>query len=396
MKVTCDLSEFQSALSLAGRAISKRAVLPVLSHVLLQTDGNGLIVAGTDLETSIRVGIYARVDEPGAITAPFYTLQPLAGVLEGQDVTLSVNGNATLLVGAGRMNANVKGFEAKEFPPVPDYGVVSITDPGFVSLEIPTAALCKAVARTVISACAEKESGNRPTLTAVYLHRLDGYLALAAADGFRMSRCKTGVEVGEGFTGLLVPASALEEAGRVIAGQADTAHIIFQPGGKCVTIQAGTVQVTTALVEGKYPNVSEVIPKEHAVEIITSAAELKRAVKLAMVFAREEQSNTIRLAIGENKMTLLAENAVDGDQVTVVRAVVTGGLGENSTHLPSEFWLDGRYLRDLLDVISADEVAITGTNAAHPFAFRPIGDDGKDDGFVYVVMPQQGRKPVTE
>ena len=384
MKVTCDLSEFQSALSLAGRAISKRAVLPVLSHVLLQTDGNGLIVAGTDLGTTIRVGIYARVDEPGAITAPFYTLQPLAGVLEGQDVTLSVNGNATLLVGAGRMNANVKGFEAKEFPPVPDYSVAFITDPGFVSLEIPTAALCKAIARTVISAC--KVDENRPTLTAVYLHRLDDCLALAAADGFRMSRCKTDVAVGEGFTGLLVPASALEEAGRMIAGQADTTRIAFKPGDPHVTFLAGTVQLTATLMEGKFPDISDVIPKEHAVLVIASAAELKRAVKTAMVFAREEQGHTIRLAIGENKMTLLAENAVDGDQVTAVQACVTGKL-EESTLPPGEFWLDGRYLRDLLDVIGTDDVCITGTSASHPFTFR----SAEDDGFVHVIMPQAGR-----
>jgi len=387
MKTICDLSGFQSALALAGRAISRRAVLPVLSHVLLQTDGNGLVLTGTDLGTSIRVGIRAKVDEPGAITAPFYTLQPLAGALEGP-VTLSVNGNATLLVEAGRMKANVKGFEAKEFPPVPDYAVISITDPGFVSLEIPTADLQKAIARTVISACQDE---SRPALTAVYLHRLDGYLSLAAADGFRMSRCKMGIGVGEGFTGLLIPATALEEAGRAIAGQADIAHIIFQPGGKYATIQAGTVQVTAMLVEGKFPNVSEVIPKEQAVEVITSAAELRRAVKLAMVYAREEQPNTIRLAIGENKMTLLAENAVNGGQATAVQACVTGKLGESA--LPSEeFWLDGRYLRDLLDVIGTDDVCITGTSASHPFTFR----SAEDDSFVHVIMPQQGRGPVTE
>ena len=54
---------------------------------------------------------------------------------------------------------------------------------------------------------------------------------------------------------------------------------------------------------------------------------------------------------------------------------------------PGEFWLDGRYLRDLLDVIGTDDVCITGTSASHPFTFR----SAEDDGFVYVIMPQAGR-----
>ena len=50
MKVTCERSYLAQALGVAGRAVSSRNSLPILTHVLLQTEDDRIKLSATDLD----------------------------------------------------------------------------------------------------------------------------------------------------------------------------------------------------------------------------------------------------------------------------------------------------------------------------------------------------------
>ncbi len=70
MRITCERSYLAMALGVAGRAVSSRNTLPILSNVLLETEDDRLKLTATDLDTAIRCVIPASIAENGSVAVP--------------------------------------------------------------------------------------------------------------------------------------------------------------------------------------------------------------------------------------------------------------------------------------------------------------------------------------
>ena len=70
MELSVTQENLSKALSNVGRVASSKAGLPILSNILLRTDGNRLLVAATNLEIASTHYVGAKIVTPGAITIP--------------------------------------------------------------------------------------------------------------------------------------------------------------------------------------------------------------------------------------------------------------------------------------------------------------------------------------
>jgi len=70
MELTVTQENLARALTAVGRVASTKTQLPILSNILLRTDGNRLLVAATNLEIATTQYIGAKITKPGAITIP--------------------------------------------------------------------------------------------------------------------------------------------------------------------------------------------------------------------------------------------------------------------------------------------------------------------------------------
>ena len=61
MKIEILQEQLLQGISNAVRAISPRVQLPVLSHILLEAQSQGIVLSATDLEIGIRIKIPAKV-----------------------------------------------------------------------------------------------------------------------------------------------------------------------------------------------------------------------------------------------------------------------------------------------------------------------------------------------
>ena len=60
---------FSEAVSFAVKLLPQRTTLPILSGVLIQASGDGLVLSSFDYEVSSRTEIQADVEEPGTVLA---------------------------------------------------------------------------------------------------------------------------------------------------------------------------------------------------------------------------------------------------------------------------------------------------------------------------------------
>ncbi|MHB8687875.1 MAG: DNA polymerase III subunit beta [Candidatus Dormibacteraceae bacterium] len=366
MKVTCRPSVFGQALQVVSRAISSRTTLPILNNILIETTSEGLALTATNLEIGIRKLVTAEVSMEGATTAPARLLTDFVGTLPDQDLEMTLDGaSQSLSLRCARFDTHIKCIEAEEFPPGPR------PDEGD-RLEVALDDLISAVEQTQMAASTDEA---RPVLTGVLLMIQGGSMTLAATDGHRLAvRKLPAAGAGELDASLIVPARALAELSRVLKGEPGKVEVIISKARNQVFFRSGTSELTSRLIDGKYPNYAQVIPSKSSTKVRVSTSELTQTVRAVSLFARDS-ANVIRVKAQAGALILSATTNEVGDSKAEMAADVDGS--------EIQIAFNARYLLDALGVIGEDEVELLFDGPLSPGLLRPPGKEH----YLYVIMP---------
>ena len=372
MKVSCLQENLAKGLSIVGRVVSPRSTLPVLGNILLATDAGRLKLSATNLEVGINCWIGARVGEDGATTVPARTFIDLVNALPPEQVDMElVVRTQTLNLRAGRSEANVKGIDAQEFPLVP-------MPEGEGGIPIEPDVLRTAIEQVALAAATDE---SRPILTGVLAKFENTHLTLAAADGFRLSvrTIPLSQPVPDPFS-IIIPARALVELGRISGDQKEPVVITVTPTRNQVLFQLTDIVLVSQLIDGKFPDYRQIIPRDHTTHTIVDTAVFLKACKTALIFARDAAHIT-RLHIKPSSelapghMIVSATSAETGDDVSELDASIKGEEIEVAFNI--------KYLIDVLSVVSTPQIALDTTTSSSPGVIRPLGDVD----FTHVIMP---------
>jgi DNA polymerase III subunit beta len=373
MKISCLQENLAKGLNIVGRAVATRtATLPVLTHVLLATDGGRLKVAATNLELGINCWIGAKVEDEGSITVPARPFTELIGLLPPDRVELDLNiRTQTLRVQCGRTDNNIKGIDAQEFPIIPTFEPAN-------AAYIDATALKKMISKVAFAAAVDE---SRPMLTGVLTKLENDKITMAAADGFRLSVCTGQLKepVAEARA-ILIPAKAVAEVARVVGEQEEPVAISVTPSRGQVLFHMNNVDLVAQLIDQRFPDYEGIIPKRTDTRTVVNTADILKACRQASIFAREA-SDTMRLRIAPSgdlepgKVTVTAHADETGDNQSQLEASVTGGEIEIAFNV--------KYLIDVLSIIDTPQTSIETTAPKSPGLLKPVGDDT----FLHVVMP---------
>lgn len=372
MKLSCLQENLSHGLSAVGRAVATRTTLPITNNVLLETDQSRLKLIATNLEMAISCWVGAKVEEEGAITVPARLLTEFVNSLPNDKIDISLSPRTkTLELTCARFEARISGVDAKEFPPIPR------VDEG-IATKVEIEALRQGINHVVFAAATEE---SRPVLTGVDAQFDNDLLTLAAADGFRLAvyKVKLSSPVGEQIE-VIIPARTLAELNRLVADDEETVDITINPNKSQVLFRLKSVELVSQLVQGTFPQYSQLIPQNYNTKAEVDTAEFLRAAKTASIFARDG-SGIVRLVMtggGEStpaKLTISARSEELGDDVGEIDAVVEGE--------EAKIAFNGRYLIDAFSALSESRVALEITNPSSPGVIRPVGTDN----YIHVIMP---------
>ena len=366
MKVTCRPSVLGQALQVVSRAISSRTTLPILNNILIETTPDGLALSATNLEIGIRKLVPAEVSMEGSTTAPARLLTDFVGTLPDEDLEMTLDGaTQSLSLRCARFDTHIKCIEAEEFPPGPR------PDEGD-RLQVPLDELIKAVEQTQMAASTDEA---RPVLTGVLVQLQQGNLTLAATDGHRLAVRKLPANGAADLdASLIVPARALAELSRVLKGEPGQVEVIISKARNQIFFKAGNSELTSRLIDGKYPNYSQVIPSKSSTKVRLSTSELTQTVRAVSLFARDS-ANVIRVKAHTGAVVLSATTNEVGDSKAEMPADVEGS--------EIQIAFNARYVLDALGVIGEDQVELLFDGPLSPGLIRPPGKEH----YLYVIMP---------
>ncbi|NUQ37281.1 MAG: DNA polymerase III subunit beta [Caldilineales bacterium] len=383
MRVSVLQENLAKGLAIVGRAVATRSTLPVLGNILLETDQSQLKLAAMNMEIGINCWIGAMIEEEGATTVPARLLGEFVNSLpkERIDMTLEVR-TQTMHLSCARYEANIKGIDASEFPIIPTHR----RQAGLPTIAVSPDKLRRMIEQVAFAAATDE---SRPTLTGVYT-RFDGdRLTMAATDGFRLALRSTLLdEPAPVALGVIIPARALSELGRIIAAldldEEQEVEVTVTEARNQIMFHLPGVDLVSQLIEASFPDYTKIVPTSYNTRMVVNTAEFLKAMRVAYLFARDG-ANIVRL------------NILPGDAGRILLTATSAEMGDNEADVDAQIEGEGlqvafnaKFMIDVLNVIDTPEVIFEVVSAARPGLFRPVGAGAEE--YTHVIMPMNDNR----
>ena len=372
MRLLCLQENLNKGLSIVSRAVPSRTTLPVTQNVLITTDNGKIKLVTTNLEIAISTWVGAQIEDGGSVAVPAKLLSELVSSLPSEQISISNSNNSTgIEINCDKFNSQVNGTNPDDFPPIP-------TVNADVVATIDSKVFQDAITRVSVAAATDE---SRPVLTGIKME-LDGdNFTLAGADGFRLAVFKGKLleKISEKYD-FILPSRSLQEINRIIVDQDEPITFSVTPSKNQAMFKLSNVEIVTQLVQGTFPNYSQLIPESFQTRTEVPVEEFQRAAKTASVFARDG-SGILRLHINspgnENpeKLSILSRSEEVGENESQIEAKVEGE--------DSKIAFNSKYLTDILSVIKEEKVVIETTSPSSPGVIKPLGQEN----YIHVVIP---------
>ena len=378
MQLSCLQENLSRGLGVVGRAVATRTTLPITQNVLISTDQGRLRLAATNLEIAITTWIGAQIEEEGAITIPARLLTEFVNSLPPDRIDISsIAQPKGLALNCARFEAHINGTEAEDFPPIPT------VESGLVG-KIEAAVLRDAITHVAFAAATED---SRPVLTGIKVEITGQDFTFAAADGFRLAVYKSKLmEPISEDASFIIPGRALQEVNRLIGSQQEPVEFTVTPSKSQALFRLENVELVSQLIQGTFPNYSQLIPQSYETRVVVDLEEFLRATRTASIFARDG-SGIVRLQVAEGsngaggRLSISSRAEEVGDNQGEIDATVQG--------TDAKIAFNSKYLAEVLDVLGKGSVALETTTPSSPGVLRPVkpADGESSSEYVHVVMP---------
>lgn len=362
MKVSVVQENLAKAIQTVSRVVGTRTSLPILGNILIIANKSELTLCATNLELALSVTIGCKTETPGRVSVPARILSETIQGLMSEKLQLTSEGDA-LDISAAHSQVTIQGMSADEFPVIPEVGQKQV-------IHFPVEAIKGAFEKVMIAASLDE---SRPVLAGVYIKTTPEVLTVAATDSYRLAEEKLAMEgLDEGS--VILPLRTAQELTRLLS-QTDEETLEITLGENELRCTLNAVSLVSRLVEGNFPNYTQIIPTQTATTVLCAREELIAAVRLAGVFARES-AHTIKLNFDKESIKIHAEAAQVGSNTSDVTAELKGN--------PMEISLNAKFLTDVLSVFSTPQVELRLNDRLDPFVIVPSEESPTS---LHLIMP---------
>jgi len=367
MKFVISREAFLKPLSLVAGVVERRQTLPVLSNILVVVDGDQLSLTGTDLEVEL-VGRVTLTEpgDAGETTVPARKILDICKTLPEQAQIAVELDAGKLIVRSGRSRFSLATLPAVDFPNVEE-------KPHNLGFKVPQETLSHLIDSTAV---AMAQQDVRYYLNGMLLELQSGKIKAVATDGHRLALCEAVADITlDDIHQVIVPRKGILELNRLINDTEDLVEVSVSSNH--LRAKTADFTFTSKLVDGKFPDYTQVIPKESEKQFEANREELKQVLGRAAILSNEKYRG-VRLILQEGLLQVYANNP---EQEEAEEEMPINYQGQRL-----EIGFNVGYLLDVLGVISAEKVKI---NLSDANSSALISDAVGSPDAIYVVMPMR-------
>ena len=370
MKFNVNQQDLQKSLNYCQGVIEKRSTLPILSNVLLEVTSSKLTITATDLDLIFihQIQNVEIIEEGKTTTSSSIMYDIVRKFSAGKKINFSYIAENKLHLESEKSVFNLNCINAAEFP---------LTDENFNQNEfsIKSKQLLKLLNKCKFSVSNDE---TRHYLSGIFFHQNQiedkVFLTAAATDSHRMSISKVRLNEKIDFEPVILPKKTIFQLCSLLEdyeGEVKVSNIKSK-----IKFELNNSILISKLIDGKFPNYVQVIPKENQKKLeVDLKLFLDSVDRVASVSL--DKKDGVKFNLTKDVLNLSVNNTNSGDGKE--------SLSVNFDH-DLDISFNSRYLMDVASQLDGDKIEIYFKDTGSPALIKDPGDFDS----IFVIMPMKG------
>lgn len=356
--------EMKKGLNILKNAVGTKSPIDAMKCVLLEADENGLFATATNGQVSIRtkIGGEIKADAEEKMLIQYNYFHDIVSSAATPTIELTLD-KSVVKLSSGTSHFKLNTFKVKDFPNV------DLEEDG-EAMSLKTLDLLSYIEKTIFATSA-KDYG-RAILKGVNFTSDGKELTIVATDSYRLSQIKLPFEANK--FNVTIPGETLKMM-KTVFGEAESVDLTIN--SKKAVFKTEDTILSTALLEGGYPDVERLIPYNFKTYITFNRGELISCLNRASMI-KNDNIPIVKIDVTDS-IAVSSKNSELGEFNDVVNASVDGE--------PFKMAFSASYILDALKALNTDEVKFCFQGEMKPFTIVNVEEDGGAGNVLELALP---------
>ncbi len=369
MKFKCLKKDIIKSIGITENVVEGKVIYNIESNVLFHLKDKILTLTATDGSVWARSRMMLDESE-GEGTIAVYA-KKIGSILKEMPegvITIYIEQNERINIESenGKIKHLIIGMKADDFPDYPE------DNENINYITLPTKEFVTMINKTISSIAKEPL---KPSLRGICFEKTDSKFIAVATDGRRLALIEREFDnVSEGSYLIIIETKVLSEI-LVTASYEDAENIKMGVTGQQVYFHIGQYDFVSTLIEGKYPNFRQVIPKDFVYSFRVNKNDLMSAIRRVVPMINDLRSKKIIINLSEDSLKVKGINNEMGESAEEIEAKYSGEEYSVAYNYV--------YLQDALKNIDSEIVTFMVNSGSSPTMIKEI----EREDYYYILMP---------
>ena len=307
MKFTIKREILLEALNKVSKAISTKNLIPVLAGIKFELKKKKLVLTASDNDITIQTTIESLKDEDfkieneGSIIIQGKYILDIVRKLPDEYINIEVIDDLKILIYTANSEFNLNGISESEYPNI---GL----EESKKKIDVKASVLKSIVYQTAFASSNEE---SKPVLTGINFNIVGDILECNSTDSYRLARKVVKLDkVSEENYNIVIPSHNLVEFTRILDGELEDVELhIFN---NKILFKSGNLKFESRLINGTYPNTSNLLPDDSFLVINTNLNDLYNVIDRVSILTSDKEKNIVTLETDGNTLILRSSSVEIG------------------------------------------------------------------------------------
>ena len=371
MKLTIKKELLLDALNKVSKAISTKNLIPVLSGIKFDLKKKKLTLTASDNDITIQTTIESdneedfNVENEGSIIIQGKYILDIVRKLPDNYINIEVIDELKILIYTDNSEFNLNGISESEYPNI---GLEESKKKVIIK-----AGAFKNIVNQTAFATSNEES--KPVLTGINFNIVGDVLECNSTDSYRLARKVVKLDKpSEDNYNIVIPSHNIIEFSRILND--DDEDIELHIFSNKILFKAGNLKFESRLINGTYPNTSNLLPDDSYLVITTSLNAFYDVIDRVSILTSDKEKNIVTLETSGDTLILRSSSAEIGrveEKMPITK--------NNNEDIKISF--SAKYMMEALKSFSTETVDIHFVGEVKPILIK----SSEDETLTQLVLP---------
>ena len=368
MKFTIEKNILLESLVNVVRAISPKNIIPILNGIKFELNSEGLYLTASDSDLTIKSFIPIKdiksVSEKGTIIIQSKYIIDIIRKLPSDLINIEVIDGLKIRIYTDNSQYHLNCLNKEDYPQI---NLEESKNPIILSSD-----LLKSTIKQTIFAVSLQES--RPLLTGLNLSITNSIMEVVATDSYRLA--KKVIKLNNSYPeniNITIPGKNISEFDKILNDESDVHMHLFK---NKVLFKYKNIIFQTSLLNGNYPNTTNLIPTEFNIIINTNLSSFYSSIDRAALLTQNKDKNIVRIDTSGNILNITSYASEIGKVEDKIE------ISKNSEE-DIAISFSSKYMMDALKSFTEEELLILLNNDSSPIILKSV----KDESLIQLILP---------